>query len=67
MDFYDYYSEREFEPFKKGKRSKKKKKFFKKAKKFFKKFRNKVIDMVLSTVSQMALRFFDKKLEKSFA
>lgn len=71
MSFYDYYSESEFEPFnysRKGKKkSKKKKKLKKRIKKFFKRFRNKVIDMILSTVSQITLRFFDKKLEKAFA
>lgn len=71
MDFYDFYSESEFEPIKNSKKaqkkSKKKKKFFKKIKKFFKKFRDKVIDMALLTMSQIALRFFDKKFEKAFA
>lgn len=71
MNYYDYYLESEFEPFKyrkKGKKkSKKKKKFLKRIKKFFKRFRNKAIDMILSTMSQIALRFFDKKLEKAFA
>lgn len=60
MDFYDYYSESQFESFKKKKKSKKKKKFFKK-------LIIRVIDKVLSTVSQIVLNFFDKKFEKAFA
>lgn len=71
MDYYSYYSEREFEPFedssKSTEKSKKKKKFWKKVKKFFVKLRDKVIDAAISTMSQMALRFFDKKMEKAFA
>ncbi len=71
MGIYDYYSESEFEPFeyiKRGKKkSKKKKKFLKKIKKFFKRFRNRAIDMVLSTMSQVVLRYFDKKFERAFA
>lgn len=71
MNSYDSYPESEFEPFeysKKGKKkSKKKKKFLKRIKKFFKRFRNRAIDVILSTMSQMALRFFDRKLEKAFA
>ena len=49
MNYYDYYLESEFEPFKyrkKGKKkSKKKKKFLKRIKKFFKRFRNKAIEI----------------------
>lgn len=72
MDFYgDYYFGGGFEPFgiskKTKKKAKKKKKLFKKMKKFFKKVRDKVIDTILSTFSQIALSFFDKKFEKAFA
>lgn len=70
MDFYDY-CESEFEPFPKSKKAKKKskkrKKLFKKLKKFFKRFRDKVIDMALSTFSKIIFDFFDKKFEKAFA
>lgn len=67
---YNCYFDSEFELFEKGKKVKKKskkKKFFKKVKKFFKKFRGKIVDKVLSTVSQIAIRYFDKKFEKAFA
>lgn len=70
MGFYDDYPQEEFEPlkeFKKAKKKKKRKKLLKKAKKFFKKFRSKACDIILSTMSQMVLRFFDKKLERAFA
>lgn len=70
MGLNDYYPESEFESFggnKKRKKSKKKKKFLKKTKKFFRKLCDKVVNTVLSTVSQMALHFFDKKLEKAYA
>ena len=72
MDFYgDYYYRGGFEPFeiskKPKKKSKKKKKFFKKVKKFFRKLRDKFVDTVLSTFSQITLLFFDKKFEKVFA
>lgn len=71
MNFYGFYPKSEFEPLadskKSKKKSKKQKKFFKKAKKFLKKLRGRVVNMILSTVSQMALHFFDKKLEKAFA
>jgi hypothetical protein len=65
---YNYYFGGEFETFKKSKWMKKpKKKLWKKTRKFFKKLCNKVIDMFLSTASQIAIRFFDKKFEKAFA
>lgn len=67
--YYSYYLASDFEPFRYSKKGKKpkKKKIWKKIKKFFKRFRNRAIDMVLSTMSQMVLRFFDKKLERAFA
>lgn len=67
---YNYYFEGEFEPLgdsKKTKKSKAKKRFLKKAKKFFRKLCDKVVNTVLSTFSQMALHFFDKKLEMAYA
>lgn len=67
---YNCYFEGEFEPLgdsKKTKKSKEKKRFLKKAKKFFRKLCDKVVNTVLSTFSQMALHFFDKKLEKMYA
>lgn len=71
MNFDGYYSESKFEFFDNNKKSKKKskkqKKFFKKTKKFLKKVRGKVVTMILSTVSQMALHFFDWKLKKAYA
>lgn len=70
MGSYDYYSENEFEHFETGKKSKKKskrKKFFKKAKKFLKNLSYRVIDTALSTIAQIALRFFDQKFKTKFA
>ncbi len=70
MNFYDYHSENEFEFFKDDQNFVKKsrtKKFWKKTKKIFIRILDKVVDMVLSTMSQIALRYFDKKFEKSFA
>lgn len=67
---YNCYFEGEFEPLRdstKTKKSKAKKKFLKKAKKFFRKLCDKVVNTVLSTLQQMTLRFFDKKLEKAYA
>lgn len=68
---YNYYFEGEFETFKKSKwrkkKPKKQRKLLKKAKKFFKRLSKKVFNMVLSTASQIAIRFFDKKFEKAFA
>lgn len=62
MGAYDFYSEIEFEPFEVRKPKKKKK-----VKKFFKKLGSRVIGIALSTISQMALRWFDKKLKMVFA
>lgn len=65
---YNYYFGGEFETFKSSKKGEKKqKKLLKRAKKSLRKFRDKVIDMILSTVSQIAIRYFDKKYEKAFA
>lgn len=65
---YNYYFGGEFETFKSSKKGKKKqKKLLKRAKKSLRKLRDKVIDMILSTVSQIAICYFDKKYEKAFA
>ena len=66
---YNDYFEGEFEPLGDSKKTKKSKakKFLKRTKKFFRKLCDKVVNTVLSTFSQMALHFFDKKLEKAYA
>lgn len=70
MNYYDYNTENGFEFFNDDQNSVKKskpRKFWKKTKKFFRRVLDKVVDTILSTVSQIALRYFDKKFEKSFA
>ena len=70
MNYYDYQKENQFEFFNDDQNSVKKsksRKFWKKTKKFFRRVLDKVVDTILSTVSQIALQYFDKKYEKSFA
>lgn len=67
MDFYDSYTESEFETLGNSKRAREKKKRFRKAKKYLKKLFNRVIDTILYTTSQIALDYFARKFEKSFA
>lgn len=65
---YNYFFGGEFKTFKSSKKGKKKqKKLLKRAKKSLRKFCDRVVDMILSTASQIAIRFFDKKFEKAFA
>lgn len=71
MNYYEYYSTGKFEPFEDNskftEKSKKEKKFRKNVKKFFIKLLDKVIDAAISTISQVVLRYFDKKFEEAFA
>ncbi len=70
MNYYNYNTENEFEFFNDDQNSVKKsksQKFWKKTKKFFRRVLDKVVDTILSTLSQIALQYFVKKFEKSFA
>lgn len=70
MNYCDYQKENEFKFFNDNQNSVRKsrtRKFWKKTKKFFRRVLDKAVDTIMSTISQIALQYFDKKFEKSFA